>query len=213
MLQTIIRKPRTAEDIAQGARLARMSKRDIGPGDVAKILNAAKVKYVLVGAHAANGYNSAPRNTMDVDILARHPKQACRVIAEAFPELTPMDCAVVVRFKRPDGDVAIDVMKPGAPPLWRELIKIARTVKVDGVPVPIPPVEGVLAAKLAAMVSPARAIEKKMFDAGDFIAIVKANERIDLAFLERLGDLVYPGGGREILKLVADARAGKTLRI
>jgi hypothetical protein len=52
-----------------------------------------------------------------------------------------------------------------------------------------------------------------MFDAGDFIAIVKANERIDLAFLERLGDLVYPGGGREILKLVADARAGKTLRI
>jgi hypothetical protein len=213
MLQTIVRKPRTAEDIAQGARLARMSKREISPSEVAKVLNDAKVKYVLVGAHAANGYTSAPRNTLDIDILARHPKPASGVIAKAFPHLTPVDCAVVVRFKRPDGDVAIDVMKPGAPPLWRELIKIARTVKVDGVPIPIPPVEGVLAAKLAAMISPARAIEKKMFDGGDFIAIVKANERIDLAFLERLGELVYPGGGKEILKLVEDALAGRTLKI
>src|SRR4051812_8004884 len=213
MLQTIVRKPRTAEDIAQGARLARMSKREISPSEVAKVLNDAKVKYVLVGAHAANGYTSAPRNTLDIEILARYPKQASGVIGKAFPHLTPVDTAVVVRFKRPDGDVAIDIMKPGAPPLWRELIKIARIVKVDGVPIPIPPVEGVLAAKLAAMISPVRAIEKKMFDAGDFIAIVKANERIDLSFLERLGELVYSGGGKEILKLVEDARAGRALNI
>ncbi|HRK30137.1 MAG TPA: hypothetical protein PLD59_03585 [Tepidisphaeraceae bacterium] len=211
MLQTIVRKPRTAEDIAQGARLARISKRDIGPGDVAAVLNTAKVKYVLVGAHAANGYTSAPRNTLDVDILARHPKQACAVLTKAFPDLTAQDTPVVVRFKRADGDVAIDVMKPGAPPLWRELIKIAKPVRIDGELIPIPPVEGVLAAKLAAMTSPARLIEKKMFDGGDFIAIVKANPKLDMQFLERLGDLVYPGGGKEILKLVADAKAGKRL--
>ena len=32
----------------------------------------------------------------------------------------------------------------------------------------------------------------------------------DLVFVV-LGELVYPGGGEEILKLVADARAGKRL--
>lgn len=191
--------------------MARMYKRDISPKDVAAVLNAAKVKYVLVGAHAANGYTSAPRNTIDVDILARYPKQACSVLAKAFPHLTPYDTPVVVRFKRADGDVAIDVMKPGSPPLWRELIKIAKAVRIDGELIPIPPVEGVLAAKLAAMTSPARLIEKKMFDGGDFIAIVRANPEINLKLLERLGDLVYTGGGKEILKLFADAKAGKRL--
>ena len=63
MLQTIIRKPRTAEDIAQGARLAKMQNREIGPVDVARVLDAAKVKYVLVGAHATNGYTGRPRAT------------------------------------------------------------------------------------------------------------------------------------------------------
>lgn len=213
MLQTIVRRPRTAKDIAQGARLARMADRDIGPTDVAKVLNDANVKYVLVGAHAANGYTSAPRNTLDIDILARHPKQASIVIGKAFPHLTPVDTPVVIRFKRPDGDVVIDIMKPGSPPLWRELIKIARIVKIEGVAVPIPPVEGILAAKFAAMISPLRPIEKKMFDGGDFIAIVKTNPKIDMAFLAHLGDLVYPGGGKEILKLVADVRAGKRLNI
>lgn len=211
MLQSAVRKPRPASDIAQGARLAHMSKRDLSPSDVAAVLNAAKVKYVLVGAHAANGYTSAPRNTLDVDILARHPKQACTVIGKAFPELTPHDTPVVIRFKRADGDVVIDVMKPGTPPLWRELIKIARVIRIDNVPIPIPPVEGVLAAKLAAMTSPLRPIEKKMFDGGDFIAIVKVNPRLDLQFLERLGELVYSGGGKDILKLVDDARAGRQI--
>lgn len=211
MSETLVRTPRPAEDIALGAELARMSRNLIGVAEVTKALNAAGVKYVLVGAHAANGYTAAPRNTQDVEILARHPKQACDVIAKAFPHLTPVDTPVVVRFKQPDGEVAIDIMKPGSPPLWRELIKIAREVVVEGVPVPIPPVEGMLAAKLAAMTSPLRPSEKKMFDGGDFIAIVKANPKLDLAFLERLGELVYNGGGKEILKLVNDAQEGRQI--
>jgi hypothetical protein len=211
MSSTVQRRPRFGQDIAQGARLARMYDRDITPADVARVLNAAGVKFVLIGAHAANGYNAAPRATIDVDVIVRHPKKACGALAKAFPQLTSTENPVVVRFARPDGEVAIDVMKPASPPLWRELIKIGRIVRIEREPVPIPPVEGVLAAKLAAIASPHRAIEKKMFDAGDFIAIVKANARLDLALLQRLGDLAYPSGGKELLKLVADARAGRRL--
>src|SRR5438128_1210607 len=156
MLQTILRPPRTAEDIAQGARLAKMQKRDIGPAEVARVLNSAKLKYVLVGAHAANGYLGRPRNTVDVDIVVQFPKKASAAIAKAFTHLTMTDSPVVIRFKTPQGDEAIDLMKPAQSPLWKRLLAIAKTIRVDDIPVRIPPVEGVLAAKFAAMASPWR---------------------------------------------------------
>jgi hypothetical protein len=43
--------------------------------------------------------------------------------------------------------------------------------------------------------------------------MVTVNERIDLKLLATLGDLVYDGGGNEIVKLVADARAGRDIVI
>ena len=212
MLQTILRPPRTAEDIAQGARLAKMQKRDIGPADVARVLNAMALKYVIVGGHAANGYMGRPRHTVDVDVVVESPKKASLAIAKSFPELTMVDTPVVIRFKRADGDEAIDLMKPLGSKLWKRLIRIATTVEVDGVPLRIPPVEGVLAAKLAAMTSPARRLLDKQQDGLDFARIVTVNNSLDTSLLSELGELVYSGGGSEILKLVADVRAGKLLQ-
>ena len=122
-----------------------------------------------------------------------------------------VDTPVVIRFKRPDGEEAIDLMKPIGSPLWNRLLKIAVTVKVDGVPVRIPPVEGVLAAKFAAMASPHRRALDKQQDGLDFARIVTVNSQIDLALLGDLGNLIYAGGGKDILQLFADARAGKRL--
>jgi hypothetical protein len=48
-------------------------------------------------------------------------------------------------------------------------------------------------------------------DASDFIRIVNVNPDIDLAKLEELGDLVYPGGGKEIVEKVRQVRAGQKL--
>ncbi len=189
-----------------------MQKRDIGPADVAKVLNAANLKYVLVGGHAANGYLGRPRFTVDVDVIVESPKKATAAIAKAFADLTVLDTPVVTRFKRADGDEAIDLMKPIGSKLWKQLIRIAITVEIDGVPLRIPPVEGVLAAKLAAMASPARRLLDKQQDELDFARIVTVNDLLDLIVLEELGELVYPGGGKEILKHVADVRAGKLLQ-
>src|SRR5687768_5160766 len=111
MLPTIIRKPDTNEDVALGARLAKMQGRPIGPEDVARVLREAGVEYVLVGAHAANGYTGRPRATLDVDVVVKHPKKAADAIAAAFPHLQAQDTPVVTRFKDQDHE-AIDLMKP-----------------------------------------------------------------------------------------------------
>ena len=212
MLQTILRAPRTAEDVAQGARLAKMQKRDIGPAEVAKVLNDADLKYVIVGGHAANGYLGRPRSTVDVDVIVESPKKASLAIAKSFPELTMNDTPVVTRFKRADGEEAIDLMKPLGSKLWKQLLRIAISIEVDGVLLRIPPLEGVLAAKLAAMTSPTRRLLDKQQDGLDFARMVTVNKSIDLSLLEQLGEMVFAGGGAEILKLVADVRAGKLLQ-
>ena len=67
--------------------------------------------------------------------------------------------------------------------------------------------------KFSAMISLARADEKKLFDAGDFIRIVKANPDIDLKKLAALGDLVHNGGGKEIVEKVRQVRAGQKLKL
>jgi len=185
--------------------------RDITPFEVVRVLDEAGVVYVLVGAHAANGYTGQPRATVDVDVLVRFPKKATAALLKAFPELTSRDTAVVTRLVRPDGECAIDVMKANTSPLWQRLLKVARPVRIGAGTLRIPPVEGILAAKMAAMVSPHRHIAKKMIDGGDFIQIVQISDHIDLGLAQELGELVYPGGGKEILKLIADARAGKRL--
>jgi hypothetical protein len=210
MLQTVVRAPKTAEDIATGVRLARMHGKDIQLADVARVLRMAGVRYVVVGAHAANGYTGRPRTTIDVDVVVQFPKKAAKAIAAAYPDLVMRDTAVVIRFMAGE-DEAIDLMKPIGSKLWARLLKETREVDVEGEAVRIPTLEGVLAAKFAAMASPHRRVLDKQQDGVDFGRIVVANKQIDLQALEHLGELVYAGGGAEIVKLVQDARAGRRL--
>ncbi|HEV3005880.1 MAG TPA: hypothetical protein VGX78_15545 [Pirellulales bacterium] len=59
-----------------------------------------------------------------------------------------------------------------------------------------------------------RDLVKKHLDASDFIALVKRNHAaIDATRLCQLGDAVYNGGGEALLKLVADAKADRKLRV
>lgn len=210
MLQTIVRPPKSSEDITTGVRLARMHGKDINLADVARVLRTAGVRYVVVGAHAANGYSGRPRTTIDVDVIVQFPKKAAKAIAAAFPKLVMCDTAVVIRFMDGENE-AIDLMKPIGSRLWARLLKETRQVDVDGESVHIPPLEGVLAAKFAAMASPHRRIRDKQQDGVDFGRIVDANKQVDRELLQELGELVYAGGGGAIVKLVEDARAGRRL--
>src|SRR5207245_9971398 len=101
-------------------------------------------------------------------------------------------------------------MKPNQE-LFREALKHTHTVQAEGQTYKIPSLEMALAMKFAPMISLNRADIDKYLDAHDFGHIINANPEIDLGKLSTLGDLVYPGGGKEIVEMVRRVRAGEKL--
>lgn len=185
--------------------------RAILPLDVIRVLNAAHVNFMLVGAHGIGGWMDKPRATQDVDVVVamRHHKKAIRALLQVFGHLEAEDHDVVTRLRdRETQKVVIDVMKQNQQ-LYRVALKHTHTVTSAGETYKIPSLEMALTMKFASMISLHRRDEDKFQDAHDFIYMVKANERIDLAQLERLGDLVYPGGGREVAEKVRQVRGAR----
>lgn len=185
----------------------------VEPHDVIAVLNEAGVEFVLMGAHAMAGWFEQPRATLDVDVLvkSRHHRRAVKAVCEAFPALQMRDTAVVTRFADPATDqIVLDLMKP-MHDIHREVFK--HTLKV-GQSHCIPDLEMSLGTKFAAMVSPNREHRRKLQDAADFGAIaVPRNPSINREKLRDLGELVYPGGGNEIIEFLDKMVEGKPIQL
>jgi len=187
----------------------------IAPHEVARLLNKHKLPFVLIGAHAISVWLEEPRATQDVDIVvaSRYHRKAVRLLGDTYPHLEAEDHEVVTRFRdRESQRVLIDVMKPMEPHV-KAALKNVVNIEMESVPIRIPTLEMALALKLAPMISLVREDEKKYKDAADFISMVKFNPAIDLEKLAELGDLVYPGGGKEIVEKVRQVRAGERLQL
>ncbi len=187
----------------------------IPPLEVIRVLNEAKVRFMLVGAHGIAGWLDQARATNDVDILVgyRQHQKATRALLAAFPHLLADDQEVVIRLSDPEsGKVVIDIMKC-VQPLHREGLQHTQPVQAEGLSYKVPSLEMALALKFGPMVSPNRVDGKKRQDAADFTLIVAAHPEIDLEQLADLGELVYPGGGKEIVELVRKIRANEKLWI
>ena len=185
----------------------------IAPLEVIRVLNEVGVRFMLVGLHGLGGWMQKPRTTQDVDVLvaARGHKKAVTALLAAFPHLVAEDHEVVTRLRDPETKlVLIDVMKPNQP-LFREAIKHAHPITSEGLTYNIPTLEAALAMKFAPMVSLNRAEEDRYIDAHDFMHIIKSNPDIDLRQLATFGELVYNGGGAEIVEMVRKVRAGERL--
>jgi hypothetical protein len=185
----------------------------ITPLEVIRILNAAKVRFMLLGAHGLGGWTGEPRATKDVDVLVaeRAHKKAVRALLTAFPHLQEEDNPVVTRLRDPQtGDVVLDVMKPNQP-LYHDALHHTHAVESGGQKYLVPSLEMALAMKFSAMISLTRSDDKKHFDAGDFIRMVRVNPDIDLQKLHALGQLVYNGGGDELVEKARQVRAGEKL--
>jgi predicted nucleotidyltransferase len=186
------------------------------PLAVVKVLQKGKIPFVLAGAHGIFGWmgvNEA-RPTKDVDIIvaARHHRKAVKALMNEFRDLEAVELEVVTRLKkRNSDDVLIDVMKPTA--LYRAAFKHTHTVIRGKLSFRVPSLEMALAMKFGPMVSRNRDEAKKHQDIHDFIMMVRANAEIDLDELAKLGELVYPGGGPELLELVRKVRAGEKLTL
>jgi hypothetical protein len=187
----------------------------IRPQDVIRVLNAAKVTFTLVGAHGLGGWTGKPRATEDVDVVVaqRHVKKAVAALTAAFPNLDVDDHPAVVRLRdRETGAVAIDVMKPNQS-IIHAALKHTHAIRSGRLTYKVPTVEMALALKFAPMVSLNRADLDKQQDAVDFGRVVLANPELDLNRVAALGELVYPGGGKEIVEIVRRVRAGEQLNL
>ncbi|HEX3313907.1 MAG TPA: hypothetical protein VHR72_03395, partial [Gemmataceae bacterium] len=181
--------------------------------EVIRVLNRAKVSFVLVGAYGIAGWLKKPRATevVDVVVAARQVKKAVRELVAAFPELDPEEHEVVVRLRqRSTKMVAIDVMKPVQPP-YMEIFKHTKKTTSGKESYRIPTLEMALACKFAPLVSLTRSETDKQRDAFDFRQMIDANPDIDLDVLEAIGERIFPGGGKELVEKVGQVRAGKRL--
>jgi hypothetical protein len=191
---------------------------------VLKVLTQKKVPFVLTGAHAIGGWTGRPRATQDVDILVkagRNHARAVKVLRELYPQLEVRRFPWLTAFFIPgERESVIDVVYPHradnaetlAHPVWVE-------DKAAGLRYRIPSLEAALANKYGAMLTATRNVLKRQQDVVDFGHMVKHSEDpgrrpIDLEKLAALGELVWPGGGgEEILRYVAEAKAGQPLSL
>ncbi|MFO0841202.1 MAG: hypothetical protein U0797_02240 [Gemmataceae bacterium] len=185
----------------------------IPPLDVIAVLEAAKIKYVLVGAHGLGGWTRQPRATQDVDVIvaARQVRKAVRALQEAYPALEAKEFDVVVRLGHAEtGTFLIDIIKP-VEKVMRAALQNRTEARSGKRAYFVPTLEMALTLKFAPMISLTRTQAKKHFDVGDFINMIEANSNIDEAKLAELGDLVYNGGGKEIVEKVGQVRRGEKL--
>ncbi len=185
------------------------------PLDVVRLLNEARISFVLAGAYGLAGWRKESRATEDVDVVValRQVKKAVGVLLKAFPDLEAVDLPVVVRLRvRGTEDVVIDVMKPIDQP-YREVFKHTHTVTVEGQTYRVPSLEMAVVMKYSAMISLNRPTEDRYRDAGDFIRMVKNNPELNRDTVTELACLLFPNGGQDILELARKAQAGETLNI
>ncbi|MCY3018966.1 MAG: hypothetical protein NTW87_08060 [Planctomycetota bacterium] len=183
------------------------------PQDIVPVLCRAKVDYVLLGLYGIIGWIKEPRVTEDVDVLVakRHLKRALDAVSGVFPDLKAHDTPVVVRFFQ-ENKAVLDIMKPHHP-LFLETLKSAVDKHLWGIKVRVPSLEMALTLKFFSMTSQGRQEEDKHQDAHDFIHLVKSNSSISLVKLQAWGEMAFTGGGGELVKMVADVRAGRKLEI
>lgn len=196
--------------VAFGGKLSTMQGSPLSPAQVARVLNAAKLNYAIIGAHAVNAYSGKPRATVDVDLVAMRPKAAAAALTEEFPQLTSQVTPVVIRLFA-NGAEAVDVIQPTSAPLFKRILSLKRTIKLGQTPAVIPIAEAVVALKFQSMVSLTRKMTDRVQDAVDLARIAIEVPELDLEMVKELGDVVFTGGGKELLKHMADARVGKRI--
>lgn len=185
---------------------------------VLKTLTEKRIPFVLTGAHGIAAWTGRPRNTQDVDILVkggRNHARAVKAMRELYPQLEVRTFAGVTAFFVPGEDTSVidvtyshraDNEETLAHPVWAE--------NAEGIKYRIPSLEAALANKYGAMLTLTRDSRKRRQDVLDFEWMVAhsvdaGQQSIDLDKLEGLGEKVWPGGGgKEILRMVEQAKAG-----
>jgi hypothetical protein len=196
--------------------IGREQKEDVkrmAPEELIPLLQNAGVDFVLAGAHGIAGWMAEPRATQDVDFIIRirDKQKATDALLAKHPNLEIEKHPDVWRFKSGEQYV-VDLILTRAP-LFRRVIKEFKTTRIGKREAKVPKLEAALAMKFASMTGHWRKLEKKYSDASDFASMARHNPAINEGLLRELGELVYPGGGVDLVRYVEDVRAGRKLEI
>jgi hypothetical protein len=185
---------------------------------ILQTLTEKKIQFVLTGAHGISSWTGRPRATHDIDILVKSGPpyaRAVKAIRELYPQLEERRFAAQTAFIAPgEKESLIEVIYPLRPDN-EQALRTGVWVEERNQRFRIPTLEAALANKYGAMLTLGRDPGKRTIDAADFYNMVKhsqdeGRQPIDLTKLESLGEMVWPGGGgKEILRLVEEAKAGK----
>ncbi len=183
----------------------------IAPVRVLRVLNKAGLRSVLIGTHGIGGWMRKPRASPDVDILvgASAYRRAVKALRSSFPQLEAEEQGASTRLRNRKGSqFAIDVMKPDRP-LLREALQRTFMPGGRGPSYQIPSVEMAVALRFEPVALLPGSEPDKYLYPHDFLVMVNVNRDIDLEELALLGELAYPGGGREITEQVRRIWAGE----
>lgn len=191
----------------------------VNPLEVAALFEKEQVSYVLIGGHMLSFYTGTARATVDVDFIigGAHFTRAAKAIDKAFSQFKHNDRIYHVTYDSKKSGLKdperIDLVRDGFP-LFREVVqRYCHTIRASKHTVKVPTVEAAIALKFAASISPNRGDEKKPVDNADLLRLVRSRSNLDITALSKLGDLVYRGGGKELVSIVEDIRSGKAVSL
>ncbi len=191
----------------------------VNPLEVAALFEKERVSYVLIGGHMLSFYTGTVRATVDVGFIigGAHFTRAAKAIDKAYAQFKHNDRIYHVTYdskktglKDPE---RIDLIKDGFP-LFREVVqRYCHKISAGKHTINVPTVEAAIALKFAASISPNRGDENKPVDNADLLRLVRSRSNLDITALTKLGDLVYRGGGKELVSIVEDIRSGKAVSL
>jgi len=192
----------------------------VSPHELTAVLSAAGVKYVLIGGHILGYFTGSPRATVDVDVVVSNAQavKASRAIQSSFPNLACEDLSNNIRFssRSPSGGFdpeRIDVVRAREALFQTILLKHSVPIHSRGQVIHIPSAEAAVALKFAAVISPNRGEDSRLQDRSDLAALIRHRTDLKTEVLLELGDLIYSGGGRELVDLVQAIREGKRVAL
>lgn len=191
---------------------------------IVRTLTEKRIPFVLTGTHGIGAWTGRPRATYDVDILVKSGRnlvRAVNAIKALYPQLEVRVFFGVTGFFIPgETQSVIDVTYPHRTDLQETLGNPTWTEnQEERLRYRVPRLEEALANKYGAMLTLSRRLDKRLIDAADFTVMVQhsmdeGREPIVLERLATLGEMVWPGGGgKEILHMVDQVKAGQAIHI
>lgn len=187
----------------------------VNPLEVAGLFEKERMCYLLIGGHMLAYYTGTARATVDIDFIVGGADftRALDLIKKAYVQFQEHDRVYHVTFdsRKPklNDPERIDLVKDGFPLFQEVVLHHGVTLESGPLAVRLPTLEAAIALKFAAAISPNRGDENKPVDQADLLRLVRAGSTVNTDILRKLGELVYRGGGKELVSIVEDIHNGK----